>query len=121
MDRKSFFKRALLAVGAAVIPNVFLKGICKSGKWTTAEADEAFSRKLSPGVILPYCEEGPLTLYHQLLEVFEKYPNNTVKTNKFYWAEYDSNGNDFKVIKGPVVDPPKLKPIIFTIRKRQNG
>jgi len=96
MDRKSFFKRALFAVGAAVVPNVILNTIDKSGKWSPAEAEEAFSHKLTPVVRMHYSEEGSETLYWQMERHFREY-DRTVKAKEFYWAEFDCGPYEFKL------------------------
>jgi hypothetical protein len=106
MDRKSFFKRALLAIGAAVVPNAILKTIPKEKErqygFRSLEVDGSAYR------------DGQLTLYHQtMIDFLKNHPSNAVNARKFYWAEYDSD-EGLKVFQGPKVDPT---PITFTIRK----
>ena len=110
MDRKSFFKRALLAIGAAVVPSAILKTIPK-------EKERQYGFK-SFEVDSSAYGNGQLTLYNEMMiDFMRNHPANAVKTSKFYWAEYDSE-DGLKVFEGPKVDPT---PVTFTLRKTQNA
>lgn len=110
MDRKSFFKRALLAIGAVVVPNAILKTIQK-------EKEKQYGFR-SLEVDASAYGDGELTLYHQTMINFLKNDtSNAVNTRKFYWAEYDSD-NGLKIFDGPKADPT---PITITLRKRENA
>jgi hypothetical protein len=87
MDRKSFFKRALFAIGAAIVPGSVLKAIQKQEPVVGPPA-------------IPF--DNSTTLFWQMQALFPLFTQ--MKTTEFYWAEYDSC--DIKTFKGPATDGP---------------
>lgn len=92
MDRKSFFKKALLGLGAIMVPKSILKSLSKED---CIKVDKLEGHIVGPPMF-PY-QDGVMPLYNQMQHAFGNY-NRVVKSDKFYWAEYDSEHNDFKVI-----------------------
>jgi hypothetical protein len=89
MDRKSFFKNILLGIGAAILPNAVLK--------SQKTEDNGSQDSIISGPGIPF--DDNTTLFYQMQAQMER-EGKVVKTNKFYWAEYDSD-NHFKVVSGP--------------------
>lgn len=105
MDRKSFFKRTLLGIGAAILPASMLK----------FEADQEIGGELAPlNPAIPFDPET--TLFWQLQSLADL--PRPVKVNKFYWAAYGGYGDDeLTLVESHEISPV---PITFRVQKRQN-
>ena len=94
MDRKSFFKRALFALGAAVVPSVILSAAKKN------EDTKFIEGFLQPdnGPAFTTNQDGDDTLYWQMQKAFEE-GRGKVVANKFYWAEYEYEPYEMKLME----------------------
>lgn len=110
MDRKSFFKRAFLAIGTAIVPSVLLQAVKKNNRYRFIEG--FCQPDNGPATITS--QDGETTLYWQMQSFFEQNRNRVVKADKFYWAEYNSD-NGLKIFDGPKADP---MPVTFTLCKK---
>lgn len=113
MDRKSFFKNALLAIGAAVVPNVILKAIQPSPKIYEGLFVQLDKQKFYWSQYR--YQDGVMPLFQQMQHTLGN-DSRMVKANKFYRAEYSSD-EGLKIFEGPKVDP---MPVTITLRKTEN-
>jgi hypothetical protein len=90
MDRKSFFKRALLAIGAAVVPEAILKAAPKE------DNTKHLLHEFEGPPMSPY-QDGVMPLYQQMQRAFGD-DTRVVKADKFYWMEWTKN--DFRLVEG---------------------
>lgn len=92
MNRKTFFKNILLALGSLVVPNAILR--TEKIKNATSKCDFEKTEIGGP-IVMPYETDGEEPLFRQMQSYSKMHL--PVKASKYYWTEYESKGG-FKVI-----------------------